>query len=68
MLRNLIAFYNLARDAVQTTAKSRKKITWNFIRTNFESLIYELLSMKFKVNFICGNQELNKVSSGSNEG
>ncbi len=52
MLRNMILFYDLARHAVETTAKSRKKITWNYIRTNFDSLIYELSSMKFKVNFV----------------
>lgn len=54
MLRNMIAFYDLARHAVETTAQSDKKITWNDIRTNLGGLLYELSSMKFKVcSLVC---------------
>lgn len=49
MLRNMIAFYDLARHAVETTAQSEKKITWNDIKTNLGSVIHELSGMKFKV-------------------
>jgi hypothetical protein len=52
MLRNMIAFYDLARHAVETTAQSEKKITWNDIRTNLGDIIHQLSSMKFKVNRI----------------
>lgn len=52
MLRNMIAFYDLARHAVETTAQSEKKITWNDIRTNLAEILYQLSSMKFKVDFI----------------
>jgi len=52
MLRNMIAFYDLARHAVETTAQSEKKITWNDIRTNLGDIIHQLSSMKFKVNSI----------------
>jgi hypothetical protein len=52
MLRNMISFYDLARHAVETTAQSEKKITWNDIRTNLGDIIHQLSSMKFKVNFI----------------
>jgi hypothetical protein len=52
MLRNMIAFYDLARHAVETTAQSEKKITWNDIRTNLGDILHQLSSMKFKVNFI----------------
>jgi hypothetical protein len=52
MLRNMIAFYDLARHAVETTAQSEKKITWNDIRTNLGEIIHQLSSMKFKVNRI----------------
>ncbi|CAF3731612.1 unnamed protein product [Rotaria sordida] len=48
MLRNMIAFYDLARHAVETTAQSEKKITWNDIRTNLGDTIHQLSSMKFK--------------------
>ena len=49
MLRNMIAFYDYARHAVETTAQSEKKITWNDIRTNMGDLLHQLSSMKFKV-------------------
>jgi hypothetical protein len=48
----MISFYDLARHAVETTAQSEKKITWNDIRTNLGDIIHQLSSMKFKVNFI----------------
>jgi len=51
MLRNMIAFYDMARHAVETTAQSEKKITWNDIRTNLADILHQLSSMKFKVNF-----------------
>lgn len=51
MLRNLIAFHDLAQQAVKTTEKSRHKITWIDIRTNVNDFLYELCSMKFKVKF-----------------
>jgi len=50
MLRNMIAFYDLARHAVETTAQSEKKITWNDIRTNLGDILHQLSGMKFKVN------------------
>ena len=55
MLRNLIAFYDLAQQALKTTVKSRKKMTWGDILTNFHDLLYELQCMKFKVHFFCEN-------------
>jgi hypothetical protein len=50
MLRNMISFYDLARHAVETTAQSEKKITWNDIRTNLGDILHQLSSMKFKVD------------------
>ncbi len=52
MLRNMITFYELARDAVEITAQSKKKMTWNDIRTTLGDILYQLSSMKFKVNLI----------------
>lgn len=48
MLRNFIAFYDLSRHAVETTAQSDNKITWNVIREAMGNILYQLSSMKFK--------------------
>lgn len=50
MLRNMIAFYDMARHAVESTAQSDNKITWNVIRDSMGNILYQLSSMKFKVN------------------
>lgn len=49
MLSNMIAFYDMARRAVETTAQSDNKITWSIIRENMSEILYRLTSMKFKV-------------------
>ena len=51
MLRNIVAFYDLSRHAVETTAQSDNKITWNVIREALSQIMYQLASMKFKVTF-----------------
>ncbi|XP_061392429.1 V-type proton ATPase catalytic subunit A-like [Musca vetustissima] len=48
MLRNMIAFYELARHAVESTAQSDNKVTWNTIRESMGNIMYQLSSMKFK--------------------
>ncbi|KAG5678553.1 hypothetical protein PVAND_008218 [Polypedilum vanderplanki] len=48
MLRNFIAFYDMARHAVESTAQSENKITWNIIRDSMGNMLYQLSSMKFK--------------------
>jgi len=48
MLRNIVAFYDLSRHAVETTAQSDNKITWNVIREAMGQIMYDLASMKFK--------------------
>uniref|UniRef100_A0A183BI96 H(+)-transporting two-sector ATPase n=1 Tax=Globodera pallida TaxID=36090 RepID=A0A183BI96_GLOPA len=48
MLKNMIGFYDLSRHAVETTAQSDNKITWNQIRDHLGDLIHELSSMKFE--------------------
>ena len=50
MLRNIIAFYDMARHAVESTAQSDNKITWNVIRDSMGNILYQLSSMKFKVS------------------
>lgn len=73
MLRNMIAFYDLARHAVETTAQSEKKITWNDIRTNLGEILHQLSSMKFKVNLKKNymssliNINISKIYLGSNK-
>merc|ERR1711994_514596 len=48
MLKNTIAFYDLARHAVESTAQSENKITWAVIREAMGNILYQLSSMKFK--------------------
>ncbi|XP_072839898.2 V-type proton ATPase catalytic subunit A [Pogona vitticeps] len=48
MLQNMIAFYELARHAVEATAQSEHKITWAVIRENLGDVMYKLSSMKFQ--------------------
>ncbi|XP_025100629.1 V-type proton ATPase catalytic subunit A [Pomacea canaliculata] len=48
MMRNIIAFYDLARHAVESTAQSENKITWAIIRDQLGDQLYKLSSMKFK--------------------
>lgn len=54
MLSNMIAFYDMARRAVETTAQSDNKITWSIIRENMSEILYRLTSMKFKVCLLVG--------------
>jgi V-type H+-transporting ATPase subunit A len=49
MLKNMIAFYDMARHAVESTAQSENKITWTIIRDSMNQILYQLSSMKFKV-------------------
>uniref|UniRef100_A0A3B3SR00 H(+)-transporting two-sector ATPase n=1 Tax=Paramormyrops kingsleyae TaxID=1676925 RepID=A0A3B3SR00_9TELE len=49
MLSNMIAFYDMARHAVESTAQSDSKITWAMIREHMSEILYRISSMKFKV-------------------
>uniref|UniRef100_A0AC35TRQ6 H(+)-transporting two-sector ATPase n=1 Tax=Rhabditophanes sp. KR3021 TaxID=114890 RepID=A0AC35TRQ6_9BILA len=60
MLKNMIGFYDLARHAVETTAQSDNKITWNTIRDHTGTLMYELSSMKFKDPKEDGEEKIKK--------
>uniref|UniRef100_A0A7N5ZZY1 H(+)-transporting two-sector ATPase n=1 Tax=Anabas testudineus TaxID=64144 RepID=A0A7N5ZZY1_ANATE len=48
ILSNTIAFYDMARHAVETTAQSDNKITWAMIREHMGEILYRISSMKFK--------------------
>lgn len=48
ILKNMIAFYDLARHTVESTAQTDNKITWNHIRESLAQIIYRLTSMKFR--------------------
>jgi len=50
MLKNMIAFYDMSRHVVETTAQSDNRITWAIIRDNMSEVLYKLSSMKFKVS------------------
>ncbi|RWS01677.1 V-type proton ATPase catalytic subunit A-like protein [Dinothrombium tinctorium] len=47
MLKNMITFYDLARHAVESTAQSENRITYNVIREATADIMYELTMMKF---------------------
>lgn len=48
MLSNIIAFYEMARHAVETTAHADNKITWSILKEHMGENLYALSSMKFK--------------------
>jgi len=48
MLKNMIGFYEMARHAVESTAQSDNKVTWQSIREAMGPILYQLSSMKFK--------------------
>ncbi|XP_023304616.2 V-type proton ATPase catalytic subunit A-like [Lucilia cuprina] len=47
MLKNMITFYELARNSVEMSANSEHKITWNQIRSQMGDILYQLATMKF---------------------
>jgi len=60
MLKNMIAFYDLARHAVESTAQSENKITWGTIRDHMGDTLYQLSSMKFKDPQKDGEEKIKK--------
>ncbi|CAD5213531.1 unnamed protein product [Bursaphelenchus okinawaensis] len=60
MLKNMVSFYDLARHAVESTAQSDNKITWNTIRDHMGDLMYQLSSMKFKDPVKDGEDKIKK--------
>lgn len=48
MMKNMMAFYDLAKHAVESTAQSDNRITWATIREAMSDTLYQLSSMKFK--------------------
>lgn len=50
MLKNMMAFYELSKHAIDTTAQSDNKITWNQIREAMGDTMYQISMMKFMVS------------------
>lgn len=49
MLKNMLGFYDMANHAVESTAHSDHKITWNMINdAMYSTIFYSLTQMKFK--------------------
>jgi len=67
MLRNIIAFYDLGRHAVETTAQSERKITWQIIREALGDIMYKLSCMKFKDPVKDGEAEIRSTYDELNE-
>lgn len=49
MMRNMIAFHDFAKHAIESTQQSENRITWGVIREALGDVMYQLSSMKFKV-------------------
>ncbi|CAI5456411.1 unnamed protein product [Caenorhabditis angaria] len=60
MLKNMIAFYDLARHSIETTAQSDNKVTWAIIKDHMGDLLYQLSSMKFKDPVADGEAKIKK--------
>jgi len=60
MMKNIISFYDMARQVVNRTAQSDNKITWQNIRDTMGPIMYELSSMKFKDTFKDGEDKIRK--------
>lgn len=60
MMKNIIAFYDMARQVVNRTAQSENKVTWQHIRDSMGPIMYELSSMKFKDTFKDGEVKIQK--------
>lgn len=58
MLKNILAFYDLAKKAVDTTKQADNKITWNVIRESMREVLYRLTSMKFEDPSALGEEEI----------
>ena len=50
MLQNIVAFYNLARQAVEKSDSESNKITWAVIRDQIGGSFHQLTRMKFCVS------------------
>lgn len=50
MMNNIVAFYNLAQQAVEHTAQSENKVTWAVIKDQLGDLVTKLTRMKFLVS------------------
>lgn len=48
----MIAFYDMARHAVESTVQSDNRITWAMIREHMGEILYRVSSMKFKVHLV----------------
>lgn len=58
ILRNMIAFYDMARHAVESTAQADNKITFATIRDHMGDIMYQISSMKFKDPVKDGEQKI----------
>ncbi|XP_054718732.1 V-type proton ATPase catalytic subunit A [Uloborus diversus] len=67
MMRNMMSFYDLAMNAVQSTAQSENRITWSLIREAMESILYQLSSMKFMDPVKLGEDAIKKSFEELNE-
>ncbi|XP_023288381.1 V-type proton ATPase catalytic subunit A-like [Orussus abietinus] len=60
MLRNIVSFYELARQAVESTALHENKITWNTILEALGPILHRLSLMKFMDPISDGESKINE--------
>ncbi|XP_068854988.1 V-type proton ATPase catalytic subunit A-like, partial [Aphelocoma coerulescens] len=58
MLQNLVAFYDLARGAVEGAGPEEHRVTWATIREGLGDILYRLSAMKFKDPVKDGEQRI----------
>ena len=64
MTRNIVTFYTLATNAVESTAQSDNRVTWATIKEQMNDVIYALSSMKFKVRTGSGARRVRAMGDG----
>ena len=60
MLRNIMAFHDMAKRVIEATARKDNKITWENIRESKREIIYRLSAMKFMDPSNDGEDFINK--------
>lgn len=55
MFFNIVVFYDVVWYFVEVIVQFDNKIIWVVIKENMGQIIYQLLSMKFKVSLMYGN-------------
>ena len=67
MLQNIVAFFNMAQQAVEHTSQSDNKITWATIKDNLGDIIHQLTRMKFIVSLSIQYSGISNIIIGTRQ-